>query len=107
MRREKGNRGAALYIATIVAVACALGAYVILTMAMSQARHARFYRERVRARYATEGAIVWAQQRLWRDPSYCGGGGVPAVTINGIPVTIAITNCGPGSPHIITAQVTY
>ena len=103
--KRVAKRGAVLAVVVGVAIVAAIAAYAILLMVLAQGRHARFYRERLRARYAAEAGIVWAQQRLWRDPTYCGSPGPPA--IEGLAVTVTISDCTAGSAKVIAAQATY
>ena len=100
LRRE---RGIVLAVAILTAITCSIAAYLVLFLAISQARQARFYHQRVRARYATEAAIVWAQQRLRADPAYCNTA-IPPL-FEGYQVTVTVTNCGAGLTHQIQARI--
>lgn len=104
VRWPRGERGViALSMAIIVALIGAIASYALLTIAISNARQARFYRTRLPARYAAEAAIVWAQQQLSVSPGFCGG----THTVGGVPVSVTVTNCVAGNPHTLSAKVTY
>lgn len=106
------EQGLALGLAIMTALVFAIFAYALLMMAASQARHAKFYRTRAGARDVSEAALVFAREQLMADPNYC-----PTSPVNldlnwdGIPdpppVNIAVTNCGAGNSHLISAQVIY
>ena len=101
MRQE---RGTVLAVAILTAIVCSIAAYLVLFLAISQARHARFYHQRVRARYATEAAIVWAQQRLWVDPPLCSQNWINAPAMEGYQVQVKVTNCA-GNTHQIQTRI--
>ena len=61
--------------------------------------------DRLRAYYATEGAVVQAMQKLWVNPNYCGETFAASANTNNLPVVVTVTNCGPGNDHQISAQV--
>ena len=98
------ERGIVLAAAIITAIICAIAAYLVLFLAISQARHARFYHQRARARYATEAAIVWAQQQLWADGAFCPDF-ANAPPMEGFQVQVKVTNCGAGNNHQIQARI--
>ena len=100
MRQE---RGTVLAVAILTAIVCSIAAYLVLFLAITQARHARFYHQRVRARYATEAAIVWAQAQLRADPTYCNTANPPPV--EGYQVAVTVTNCGANNTHQIQARI--
>ena len=83
----------------------AFASLAVLQLAISQTQHAKFHENRTRSRYAAEAGIVWAQQRLLNDPTYCGVPDPPA--IDGIAVTVTVTNCGAGNTHAVSARVDY
>lgn len=104
----RNERGAALMIAGVTAVLCAVGAYVVLLMATAQARHGKFFRQRTTARYAAEAALVQAMQKLWVSPAYCGGTENVNVPGGTEPVVVTVTNCGAAVPgKTISAKATY
>ena len=92
----------------VTALMSAIAIYTVMSLALSQARQAQFYQERLVARNASEAGIVWAQQRLWEDPTYCGAPDPPAALFNPpTTVNVSVTNCGAGNAHTISAKVTY
>lgn len=98
------ERGAVLGIVMLVALVATIASYAMLEVAVSRARQARFYRDRLPSRYAAEAAIVWAQQQLWTDSLFCGG----THTVGGVPVQVTVTNCGGvGNAHVLSAKVIY
>ena len=102
------EHGAVLGVAIMTAIVCSVVAYLILFLATSQARQARFYHQRVRARYATEAAIIWAQQRLRADPNFPGtlDCRIAGPTIEGYPTQVTVTSCGAGNnSHQIQARI--
>ena len=101
MRQE---RGTVLAVAVLTAIVCSIAAYLVLFLAISQARHARFYHQRVRARYATEAAIVWAQQQLRANPAFCPNL-ANAPVMEGYQVQVTVTNCGANNTHQIQARI--
>ena len=101
----RNHRGAVLGVAILTALVSSVAAYIILMLALTQARLARFHRERIRARYAAEAGVIWAQQQLWTTPGYCGN--PPPPSLNGLTVTVSVTNCEAGLDHTVKAQVTY
>ena len=110
MRRARAHteRGIVLGIVIITAVIFSIAAYAMLFVAMSHRQRIKeFDVDRLRARYAAEAGLVWAQEQLWDDPPppFCGG--VPPFSpINGLNVTVAVSNCG-GPTHQLRASVTY
>lgn len=94
----------------LLALVASAGAYAAVMTAYSQIRTSRLWRERTKARYLAEAALVIAQQRLWLSPGYCGG--TVQVDTNGdqvgdTPVAVTVSNCGAGNRHEIRARVTY
>jgi Tfp pilus assembly protein PilX len=124
-RRPERERGAVLVIVMISALVAAIVAYAELFVSASQAKHARFYRERTDARYLAEAAIVIAREKLFNEaatpfPPGCPPGGTQTVTehvdVNGNGVStdlvdraveVTVTNCGAGRLHLVTAKVMY
>ena len=95
-------------IVMVAALASAIAVYVVMLLAVAQARQAVFYRERTRAQYAAEAGVEWAMQRLFRTPDYCGDPDPPSTMFDPpITVDVTVTNCGGGNPHTIKAKVTY
>ena len=103
-------RGAVLAMMIMMALVAAISIYAILFMASSQARQAAFSLSSIRARYAAEVGLVWAQQRLQENPGYCPGLGAlgdpdpPAV--GGIAIDVVRADCVSPTPKI-TAKVVY
>ena len=105
------QRGMILGLVIVTAFIAAVAAYTILVVAASQARQGRFWRERFRSRYAAEAGVVWAMERLWADPTYCGtpdpppfdtnGDGVPDATVD-----VSVTGCG-GASRTLSAVVVF
>ena len=104
------QRGAALWIVIVTAFMCAVAAYSILFMASSEARRARYFRDRTGARYLAETGLVIAMQQLWADPAYCGGSELVDTDGNGAgdqPVVVTVTNCGANNVHQLQTKVTF
>ncbi len=124
--REQG------FVLTAVAVSAFIFsalAFSTLMVALSHRRLSSTSNEgRLRAYYAAEAGLVWAQQRLWKDPNYplsscittpcpssCAGSGAAdtlSLDTNGdavreTTVAITVTNCGAGNSHQVKAKVTY
>ncbi len=101
------ERGAALAMMIMMALVAAISIYAILFMASGQARQAAFTASSIRARYAAEVGLVWAQQRLQKNPAYCGNPGPPL--ISGMLVNVVVTGaCSGGSdPPKIAVTVVY
>ena len=97
-------RGTILTVAVLTAFVCSIAAYLVLFLAVCQARQARFYKNRMRARYAAEAAVVWAQQRLFADPAYCIANGDGPV-LEGYQTKVTVTNCGAGNAHVVRGRV--
>ena len=98
------ERGTVLAVAILTAIVCSVTAYLVLFLAISQARQARFYHQRVRARYATEAAIVWAQDQLRINPAYCPNW-ANAPVMEGFQVQVTVTNCGANNTHQIQTRI--
>ena len=100
MNRE---RGAALAITIMIALIMSISIYAILVMASSQARQAAFNLSSIRARYAAEVGLVWAQQQLRANSNYCGDPDPPPTAVAGMSINV-IVNEGvcppPPSPKI-------
>ena len=100
----------ALATVIITAIVCAIAALSALMLANNHAQVAHFDQRRIQARQAAEGGLVWAMQRLWENPSFCGGVGCVCSptppTINGMTVTLSAQNCGTES-MTVNASVTY
>lgn len=111
-RRFQARRGAILVVVIVTALLSAVAVYTIMLMTLSQARQATFFQDRAAAVNAAEGAIVWAQQKLMADETFCAGPGndppsamfTPPTTVD---VTIAPCGAGTTNPRVITAKVTY
>ena len=112
MSLMRKTRGAALAIVVFIAAVCAIAAYFALFSATTEARHGRFYRERLVARAAAEAGLVIAMQRLYANPGYCGtGGGTETFAIpvgaGSVPVTVTISDCNPANRKQVSARVDY
>ncbi len=108
----RSDRGAVVLTFAIgTAFVCAIAAFTVLIMAVSNARHARSTRERVKARYLAEAAQVYAREQLWMNPAYCPGAPVMLDTngdgLTDTPVTITVTACGANNKHQIVTNVTF
>ena len=105
--RAKAERGIVLGLVIVTAIIFSIAAYAMLMVAMNQRQRAKeFDVDRLRARYAAEAGLVWAQERLWADPNFCGG--VPSFSpINGLTVTVTVSGPCPNATHQITARVSY
>ena len=107
MRRH--SQGAVLGVVIITALVCSIAAYAVLMIAVSRAKHAKFFRARTQARYLAEAAIVMAREQLWATPAWCGG--TVLVDTNGDQlgdksVGVTVTPCpGPGVRSVIQATV--
>ena len=128
------ERGVTLAAVIITALIFAIAAFALLNMVLSQVQRAEGSLARQRAAYAAESGLVWATQRLCRDPNYPSAG--PSSTCitpsscttcntagsqasdrlsldtdgNGsleTQVNITVTNCGPNRLHTLSARVTY
>jgi Tfp pilus assembly protein PilX len=108
-KRLTSPRGAAtLIIVLITALLAGIAAYSVLQMMIAEARQARFYRERMRARYAAEAGIVWAQQRLWDNEAWSSGVGTDFTLPDGTTVDVVMAPCGASCfPRDITSEVTW
>ena len=104
---KHAEHGIVLGIVIMTAVIFSIAAYAMLMTAMNQRQRAKeFDVDRLRARYAAEAGLVWAQERLWADPTFCVGS-PPFNPINGLTVTVTVSGPCPGPTHKITARVTY
>jgi len=111
------DRGSVLGITIMTALICGIAAYAVLQASISEARHSRFTKERIEARYLAEAAIVQAREMLWRNPATCltnanvpidtNGDGLPGSPATEPAVQVTITNCGAGNRHTITARADY
>ncbi|MBI3322043.1 MAG: hypothetical protein HYZ91_07245 [Candidatus Omnitrophica bacterium] len=97
-------RGSALMVVMVTALFSAVAVYIVLFMTFSESAQSKFYRLRLPAQSAAEAGIIWAQQRLWVNPSYCGFPDPPPM--NGFTVNVTMTNCGTPTPTI-HARVDY
>ena len=103
---RKSEQGVVLGMVIIAAIVFSIAAYAMLSVAMSHRQRVKeFDVDRLRARYAAEAGLVWAQEQLWANPAFCGGA-PPFNPINGLNVAVAVSNCG-GPTHQLTASVTY
>ena len=102
MRNERG--ALVLGAAILLAVVCSVIAYVLLMMASADVMRSHRVAEGIRADYLAEAGMVWADQRLWRDPTFCPTN-LP-VNLEGRTVLVSVTNCGTARQQVIT-QVVY
>ena len=119
--RTFGRRGAALVAVVMTALITSVIAFGALLLAMSHARTSQVQMNRLRAQYAAEAGLVWAQQQLWKDPRWLStkvvdlteqaanfdmnGDGQLSATDG---VDIILTQCGssPCEPRRLQAKVT-
>lgn len=113
-RPARTEQGAALVVAVLTALLSAIAVYTVMVLALSQARQAQFFRERLVARNAAEAGVVWAQQWLWVHPDDCGVPDPPPASFDPVPVSVGVDvtdaggpGCTPGSPKTIKATVSY
>ncbi len=101
------ERGAALAMMIMMALVASISIYAILFMASSQARQAAFTASSVRARYAAEVGLVWAQQQLRADSTYCGN--PPPPPIQGMAINVIVNEgvCPPPASPKIRVTVVY
>ncbi|MBI3083693.1 MAG: hypothetical protein HYY90_04960 [Candidatus Omnitrophica bacterium] len=91
-------------MAVMIAITTAIGAYALLVASLNQARQSTGNAARMRARYAAEAGLVWAQQQLLANEStFCGGNH----GVGGLTVSVTVTNCGAGNTHTLSATVSY
>lgn len=108
MGRMRGERGAVLGAALMAAFLASIASYLILQMAISQARQARFHEGHVTARHAAEAGIVWAYERLFADITWSDPAGDVDLVIAGLNVDVAVPACGaPPCPRSVQVRVTY
>lgn len=106
----RNERGAVLTFTLVMAFLFAVAAYADIMMAVSQAEQSRFWKERPKARYASESGIVWAMQRLWEDPTWSSpAGNVDFTMPDGTPVDVIVAPCSnnPCEDREISAEVAY
>ena len=104
VRRE---RGAALTMAVLAALMSAIAVYTVMVLALSQARQARFFKERLLARNAADAGVVWAQQRLFSSPNpdtveFLSGN--VDFTLNGVDVDVILPAC-PAPPALCSSRI--
>ena len=117
----RGERGMALGIVILSAIAFTAAAFAVLMMSWGRTQASEFQEDRLRARYAAEAGLVRAMQRLWNEatvpyPPGCAAGATGTDSLpfdtNGdgtddATVMVTVTNCGPGNQHEVTAKVVY
>ena len=103
------QQGAALSIVLGTALAASIAAYAMLSVAVGEARHARAFDARARARHAAEAALVWAQQQLWNDPTWSSAAGATDLTVGGVAVDVILPSCEqlPCEPRRLQTTVIY
>ena len=113
-KRSEQESGFALVAVIVTALIASVASFGALLLAMSHAQTGAAQVDRLRAQYAAEAGLVWAQQHLWADPDYpnCTVPGATMIRNNekiGLarPVTITVTNCGAGNAHRLQAKVSY
>ena len=113
LERSFHRRGIALVVVLLTAVVFSIAAFGVLTVAVSRARQIDYLGEdRIRYRAAAEAGLVWAMQRLWVTPGWCGAPPFPPLDTDGdgIPetvVSITVAPCGPNVQHTLDAKVTW
>lgn len=106
--KRRDERGFALVMATLIALLTAISVYTILTMVLAQARQGASVMGQQQAQYAAEAALVWAQQRLFIDPTWSSADGNTDVTIGGVPIDVVIPPCAnPCPPRTLEAKTNY
>ena len=110
---RQAERGVAVLGAVLMtALLLSIASFAALSIALSGSRRAKAFDESsVRAQYAAQAGLVRAYEELWRTPAYCGetwsidtdGSGTLPVTS----VAIAVTSCGAGNAHTVSAKATY
>ncbi len=78
------RRGIALITVIVAAMVFSIAAYAVLFMSMGMSNRQSFNEKSVRARYAAEAGIVYAMQKLWKDP--------PTIAANCFPGTDDVPN---------------
>lgn len=101
----KGERGLILGILMIMSFVLSTAAFAMLSVGVGRANTSGRVKDRAQARYAAEAGLVWAMQRLWASPGYCGELDPPA--LGGLTVDVTVTNCGAGLDHQLSAKVVY
>ena len=98
------DRGIVLGTVVMMAVLFAIGAFAALMTALTRMRITGSERQNFEARYAAEGGLVYAMQRLWVNPAYSGG----SQTIGTKAVVITVDPCSPPTPcKVVKATVTW
>ncbi len=105
--RRRARQGAALVAVIVTALIASVAAFGALLLAMSHAQSGGLQVKRLRAQYAAEAGLVWAQQQLWADPAYCGTPDPPAINGLNVDVIVSPSPCVAGTAHRIQAKVTY
>ena len=70
---SRRQRGMVLGLVLMTSIVFAMMAYAALVWALTRARTAPVTLRRLQARYAAEGGLAWAMQRLYRTPSWTSG----------------------------------
>lgn len=99
------EHGAVLGIVLLSSLVFSIASLAMLSMATSHTQASRHEADKLRARYAAEAGLVWAMERLWVNPAYCGVPDPPP--INGLAVDVSVTNCGTMSNQMVSAKVSY
>lgn len=113
-RNSHNERGAFLIaMAAILGIVCGITAWSSLFVAMTEARHAKVFREHSSSRYLAEAGLMIAREKLWTNPAYCGGNEIIDLDGDGIleasdaTVTVTVSDCGAGNPHQLSVQINY
>ena len=94
MRYREQERGWILGLVVVTAVAIAAMAYAALVWGLHLARlSGSLTFRKVQARYAAEGGIAWAMQRLMKDPQRPFPEGDVDLQLNGMNVDIVLPPC--------------
>lgn len=117
------ERGVALAMVIVMALLFAVAAFGVMTLSVSRGQTSARQAHRLKAQYAADAGLVFAMQRLWRDPNYpaslcvntpcpaCTTPGTTALTdtvnVAGTQVAVTVTACGAGRTHKLQAKVLY
>ena len=105
MRLRGNEHGIALGVVLMMALIFGAVAAGALMLSASRSQTSGLQAHRLKAQYAAEAGLVFAMQRLWKDPAYCGNPDPPV--LNGLNVDVTVSNCGSGNTHTVSAKVTY
>jgi hypothetical protein len=100
----RNQHGIALGLVIIIAMMVSIAAFGVLMMGVTNARTGGLSQDRLAARYAAEGGVVWAMQKLYANPNFCGTQGVP---VGALTATVTVSSCGAGNTQKIQSKVSY